>query len=225
MTYVTNSKYWKLIKRGWKIQVWAWTKEISSKQMWNCPASHGADYGGYLYFKNMFSPRVLSQGKELILFSLKPDRHPDRKKRKMKDMMRCQLMFKSWCSSYIQILSMLHRLRRFSQTQLRKLRKLQALRAWQRVDEGGDCWKSRWFSWLDAIFPLCKGFSEATPVRPLKSHELPRFYQDPQYPLMIHKWFHGGNDVMTSRDGLDSKCLDLVRQIRLPERFLISRWP
>ena len=62
MTYVTNSKYWKLIKRGWKIQVWAWTKEISSKQMWNCPASHGADYGGYLYFKNMFSPRVLSQG-------------------------------------------------------------------------------------------------------------------------------------------------------------------
>jgi len=30
--------------------------------MWNCPASHGADYGGYLYFKNMFSPRVLSQG-------------------------------------------------------------------------------------------------------------------------------------------------------------------
>ena len=62
MTYVTKSKYWKLIKRGWKIQVWAWTKEISSKQMWNCPASHGADYGGYLYFKNMFSPRVLSQG-------------------------------------------------------------------------------------------------------------------------------------------------------------------
>ena len=160
--------------------------------------------------------------KELILFSLKPARHPDRKKRKMKDMMRCQLMFKSWCSSYIQILSMLHRLRRFSQTQLRKL---QALRAWQRVDEGGDCWKSRWFSWLDAIFPLCKRFSEATPVRPLKSHELPRFYQDPQYPLMIHKWFHAGNDVMTSRDGLDSKCLDLVRQIRLPERFLISRWP
>ena len=185
--------------------------------MWNCPASRGADYGGYLYFENIFSPRVWSQGTHT--FQLETS-SPSGSQKKEKWKTWCDV---NWCSN-LDLLTIFKSFQCFSQTQLHKLRKLQALRAWQRVDEGGDCWKSRWLSWLDAIFPLCKRFSEATPVRPLKSHELPRFYQDPQYPLMIH-WFHGGNDVMTSRDGLDSKCLDLVRQIRLPERFLISRWP